>query len=424
LSFHFIAKRAIHYFQSKEFISNKMLEKIGGFGYFGIKYFSICQKGILSHTQMDIETSGRRILVVDDNPEFADIVSRVLSRQGCEISVARSGRDAIDKVSSESPELVLLDLKLPDISGGDLLKRIKGINEDTSVIIITGYGGEQVAVELMKAGAVDFLSKPLQMEVLIRAVRNALQIRDAQVEDKQDKHFSSLEKFFPFLAHEIRNPLHAIGGALAIIQRRSNLKDEFLAKSIHIIQEEVQHLNEFVQECLEFVRPPMKSRFIEVEIEEVINVVMNMMSHMFEDLSKKIKITTEMDSQHPKIYANYEEIKRAFLNIVKNSFDAMGEGGGLTIKAFFIATPPPGIMEIVFKDTGSGIPKDKMKNLFDPFFTTKLRGTGLGLAICHRIIVDRHHGRINIESEEGKGTTVKVELPLRLSTDLSGDKNG
>jgi signal transduction histidine kinase len=360
-----------------------------------------------------MDTNGRKILIVDDNLEFAGTIGRILGNQGFRISIAPDGNTAIEKVLSESPELVLLDLKLPDISGEAVLKRIKEINKDTAIIVVTGYGGEQVAVDLMRRGAIDFLSKPIENEVLLRSIKNALEIRDVQIEDREFERYPSLESFFPFLAHEIRNPLHAIAGALAIIQRRSDLKDDLLAQSIKIINEEVQHLNEFVQECLNFVRPPNTVRFNEVEINDVISVVLNIISHIFEPESKKIRIIKEMDPHLPKAYANYEEIKQAFLNLVKNAFEAMPEGGEFTIK---IGRKPdsPKHIEILFIDNGIGIKKENLNNLFNPFFTTKLRGTGLGLAICRRIIVERHHGKIYIESEEKKGTTVKVELPIGL----------
>lgn len=264
----------------------------------------------------------------------------------------------------------------------------------------------------MKAGALDFLSKPIDNETLLRTVKNALKMREAQLDDQQLKGYSSLENFFPFLAHEIRNPLHAIGGALTIIQRRSDLKDGLLAQSIKIIQEEIQHLNNFVQECLDFVRPPTKKNLGEVDINEVISIVINIVSHIFQDLSPKIAMTTQMDAQLPKVHANYEEIKQVFLNIARNAFEAMAEGGEFTVKTSYNPELNPGWVEIVFVDNGLGMKEENKKYLFSPFYTTKLRGTGLGLTICHRIIVERHHGKIRIESTEGKGTTVTVELPV------------
>ena len=92
----------------------------------------------------------------------------------------------------------------------------------------------------------------------------------------------------------------------------------------------------------------------------------------------------------------------------------------LTIRACRKSDSPTYI-EIIFIDNGIGIKKENLSKLFNPFFTTKLRGTGLGLAICRRIIVERHHGKIYIESEENKGTTVTVELPIgRRLGDISG----
>ena len=238
-------------------------------------------------------------------------------------------------------------------------------------------------------------------------------MRKARLEERGDESLPTLENFFPFLAHEIRNPLHAIGGALAVIQRRSDLKDEPLAQSIRIIKEEVHHLSEFVQECLDFVRPPNKRYYTEIDINEVLSLVLNIVRHIYEEYSSKIKIRRTAAPQVPKIMANYEEIKQALLNIVKNNYEAMLENGGeLEVQTRF-QSADGGWIEVLFSDQGQGIKKENLKNLFTPFFTTKLKGTGLGLSICHRIIVDRHQGQITVESQEGQGTRVAVRLPIR-----------
>jgi signal transduction histidine kinase len=364
-----------------------------------------------------MEASKRKVLIIDDNVEFAKTVVQGLEKEGFQVLTAADGNTAVEKVSTELPELVLLDLKLPDIPGTEVFKKIKDIAEETAIVIITAYGGEQVAVDFMKAGAVDFLSKPFNFDDLLHAVQNAFKIRDAQTGGKRYPGYPDLEKFFPFLAHEIRNPLHAIGGALAIIQRRSNGQDELLSQSIRVIQEEVQHLNEFVQECLDFVRPPSRSRFVEVDINEVIFFIVNTMPHRFEELCRGVRLATELAPQLPKIHANYEEIKQAFLNIVKNGLEAVGGDGELIIKTHL--KQDHNMVEIVFVDNGMGMKEENLQFLFEPFFTTKPRGTGLGLAICRRIIVERHRGEISIQSQEGKGTTVNVELPIELPTDIS-----
>lgn len=359
-----------------------------------------------------MDENGRKILVVDDNVEFVNYIRRALMTEDYKISIALDGKTAIEKAASEQPELVILDIKLPDLSGEVVLERMKGQDRDLAVVVITGYGGEQVAIDMMRRGAIDFLSKPVEPEILIKAVKNALAIRDARLEDKQLNPFPSLEIFFPFLAHEIRNPLHAIAGALAIIRKRSNPEDEYLSQSIKIISEEVEHLNEFVHECLNFVRPPNVVRITAIDLREVISAVLGVVSHILPIESGKIKTSVRIDPDLPKIDANYEEIKQAFLNIVKNSFEAMPEGGELSIEAF-TSSRTTGSIEVLFRDRGVGMKKESLQSLFNPFFTTKPRGNGLGLALCRRIVVERHQGKIQVESEENKGTTVKVELPVR-----------
>jgi signal transduction histidine kinase len=353
----------------------------------------------------------RKILVIDDNQEFVDLVRRILGKEDFYVSVALNGKTGIEKILTDKPELVLLDLKLPDISGEELLRKIKDIDRNIAVVIVTGFGGEQIAVDLMRKGATDFLSKPIDHDILLKSINNSLAIRDAQIEESRFDGYSSLERFFPFLAHEIRNPLHAISGALTIIKRRSNLKDQLISESIKIIDDEVQHLNNFVQECLNFVRPSNRIRFSELDVNEVVSIAINITSHMFDLESKKIKVSLEKHPDLPKIYGNYEEIKQAFINIVRNAIESMNEGGRLVVKTFKNLRDPQ-YVQVFFIDNGPGIKRENLPFIFQPFFTTKQRGTGLGLAICKKIIVDHHRGKIEIESEENKGTTIRVELPI------------
>jgi two-component system, sensor histidine kinase and response regulator len=360
-----------------------------------------------------------KILIVDDHLEFAEMMAQILRLEGLAASLASDGESALRKIRTDVPDLILLDLGLPDMNGKDVMTKAKAIDGDIAVIVITGYGGERVAIEMMKAGAFDFISKPFEKEVLLGSIRNALTLRQAQLDDKRNEGYSSLEKFFPFLAHEIRNPLHAISGALTIIQRRIDLRDEILAQSTRIIQEEVRHLTEFVQECLNFVRPPSQGRYADVDIREVTSVIANIIRHMFEEASDRVRIHVEIEPGLPRIKANYEEIKQAFLNIARNGFEAMDRGGELRIQARLLTAGNPGCVEIRFIDTGAGIQREHLSSVFDPFFTTKTAGTGLGLAICRRI-VERHRGQIWVESEWGRGTTVAVKLPLSPAGEPGG----
>ncbi len=353
----------------------------------------------------------KKVLILDSDPLFAANSASLLRNEKFEVVVAGNGLEALKEIASEPPPLVLLDLRFKDGSGYEVLRTLQGNSPNLPAIIITGCDDTKKKALLLENPYVDFLSRPIEKEVLVMAIRNAWRDHESYIRKADLNQYSSPERFFPFLAHELRNPLHAIGGALAIIQKRIDLKDEVLNQSVRIIQEEIKHLNDFVQSCLDFVQPPARSRATGVNINELCRVVIDLIPYLFDDLAKRVKITCDLDPKLPEVRACYEDLKRAFLNILKNGFEALGDGGEILIKTRSNGSLSEGV-EILFTDNGNGIKKENLRNLFTPFFTTKLRGTGLGLAICRQIIVDGHRGKIDIQSEEGIGPIVRIELPL------------
>jgi len=362
------------------------------------------------------------VLIVDNDLKTADRAAKLLREQGYEVRVARDGSAARNMISKIPADLVLLNFRIPGGRGRDFVDYLLSRYSDFPKIIVTNCDDPKIRAELQGNEAVDFLSEPFGNDILLATISSALKSKLPASGGGEPDRLARLEKFFPFLAHEIRNPLHAISGALTVLQKKCDLQDDVVRRSLRIIKEETDHLNGFVQECLEFVHPPMKRRWAEVDINEVAGTVINVLSYMFGDAAGKIKITRDFDPGIPKIPANYEELKRAFLNILKNSFEAAGEGGNVSIRTKFAPDPAPGAVEISISDNGCGIKKEHLHNLFTPFFTTKLRGMGLGLAICRRIIAEGHGGKIFILSEEGSGTTVKIELPAGAKATRAGGR--
>jgi signal transduction histidine kinase len=352
------------------------------------------------------------ILIVDPDRDFARTTEKVLLSNGYKVSLAHNGSQAIKKISSSFPLLALLSLKLPDMEGEVLLKKIQEIAPQLS-IILTEFGTEDI-IDLMKFGVIDFFPKPIEESTLVQAVKKVPTIINPISSDPAKEGVSVLAQFFPFLVHELRNPLQAIGGALTIIEKRSSLEDKPLAQSLSIIKEEVQHLSGFVQKCLDFVRPLNKEFCIEIDLNELIGLCIKMTTYMIPEAAGIIKVTTVLDPDLPKVYANYEEIKQVLLNLLKNSFEALSQSSSkeLMVRTVNKVVHNTGWVEIIIRDSGLGIRNENLKLIGTPFFTTKMRGTGLGLAVCHRIIVERHRGKILIESEEGQGTTVIIKLPV------------
>jgi signal transduction histidine kinase len=354
-----------------------------------------------------------KVLVIDADKAFAGKLAEILTPKGFNTILSHSGNDGIQKASHTSPDIVLLNHQLPDLKSKEVLNRLKGIDRTIPVIIAMAVGGEKTTVDLLNAGASDFLVKPIRSRDLMQAIRRAQTKRMADLEI-QSKKFLSLGKLFPFLAHEIRNPLHAIGGALTVLQRRCDLEDDTVAQSIEIIREEIQRLNQFIQEYLDFSRPPARRRFAETDLNEIIRSSLNTMAPVIEAHPDKIEVITNLDDGLPAIKANFTEIKQVCLNILKNAIEAMKKGGKLEVHTSTQPHDRPRYAMIKIVDTGKGIDEENVPYVFDPFFSTKSRGTGLGLALCKKIVVENHRGQIDIESKKNIGTTVTITFPFSL----------
>jgi signal transduction histidine kinase len=355
----------------------------------------------------------RKILIVDDEKDVVDTINDILTEDGFETFLSYDGKDALRQINETSPELVLLDCYLPEMVGIEVLKNIRRIDEDIAVIMMTGMGEEQLVISLMKAGASDYLKKPLGKFTLLSSVKDVLRKRDMNREMIQSERLLLLGELFPFLAHEIRNPLHAIGGALTIIQKRTTV-DPLIEQSINVIHDEIKRLTNFVKECLEFSNPSDPSRFVITDINDIVISSLDLMTPVFQDSSRNINISLSLQEDLPEIKTNFNEIKQVFLNIIKNSVEAIDKEGEITVKSYCKKQNSAECITIEFSDNGNGIKEEISKKIYDPFFTTKTGagGTGLGLAVCKKIICENHQGTIDIKNNLHAGTTVTIKLPL------------
>jgi signal transduction histidine kinase len=282
--------------------------------------------------------------------------------------------------------------------------------------MMTGHGEEQLVVALMKAGAVDYLKKPFGKFTLLSSVKDVLRKKDISRELIQSERLMLLGELFPFVAHEIRNPLHAIGGALTIIQKRIK-PDPLIDQSINVIHEEIKRLNDFIIECLEFSNPSDPSKFMPTDINDVIISSLDLMTPVLKDATKHIAVSLSLQQDLPKPNTNFNEIKQVVLNIIKNAAEAIDTQGTLKIRTAYNPRYAKHSIITEFSDSGKGIPKEIAKKVFDPFFTTKKGsgGTGLGLTVSRKIICENHNGTLTIDSRENEGTTVIMTLPINRS---------
>jgi two-component system sensor histidine kinase AtoS len=222
---------------------------------------------------------------------------------------------------------------------------------------------------------------------------------------RQADRLAALGTFSAGLAHEIKNPLSAIKTFVQLLPQKG-ANPPFMEKFNITVPREIDRINCLVEDLLTLTRRRVRP-FVTLDVNLVIIQVMDL--HGEEMKKKQIIVEDYLDRTLPPILGDPETLYRAFSNVIINSTQAMPNGGKLTISSGF--DRPSTMVKIAFKDTGIGMDKEILKNLFNPFFTTKDKGAGLGMALTHKIVED-HQGTIEVMSEEGKGTTIVVGLPV------------
>ena len=263
------------------------------------------------------------------------------------------------------------------------------IDEDSKILIILA---NHMAVAMENAD-------------LYRNLQNSMaELRETQEQLIQSAKLAAIGELASNVAHEINNPLTSIIGFAELSKEDGDI--ESIRKSLDIIEKESLRARDIVKQLLGFARKkPLQ--LTEVNINAVVKEVVAFSSS--QTRMGRVKVSEEY-SDIPMTTGDVDQLKQVFLNIITNAIHSMPEGGDIAIRTF---TRGEYIL-VSLSDTGHGITEDVRNRIFEPFFSTKKeKGTGLGLSISYRIIQD-HGGRIDVESEPGKGSTFTVRLPQKL----------
>jgi len=246
---------------------------------------------------------------------------------------------------------------------------------------------------------------------LVGVCKDLTQIRDLEEEMRRKEWLASLGEMSAGMAHEIRNPLGALAGAMQML-RKDFQTDETSQRLVEIAVREATRLNAIITEFLQYARPPAL-QLVECDLSKVLAETFDLVQHEARTRTNITVVTTPC-SEALSAQVDQDQMRQVFWNLAVNAFDAMPKGGQLTVSTGCRTVDVVGrrveVIEVSFHDTGAGIPKKHLDKIFLPFFTTKKSGSGLGLAAVHRI-VDLHGGWIKVESEEGLGTRFGVCLP-------------
>ncbi|UTR12610.1 ATP-binding protein [Evansella sp. LMS18] len=210
-------------------------------------------------------------------------------------------------------------------------------------------------------------------------------------------------------AHEIRNPLTTIRGFIQLMEARGIGEQGNSRNYYQIILQEIDRINGIVGDLMNLVRPNGDTQLMEADVNELLEDITLLYDGQVS--SSKVTIEKDLDENVPLFLTFGSKLKQVFINIIKNAFEAMPDGGSLTIRTSYNVNRET--VDIIFTDTGSGMDAYTLENLRKPFFTTKETGTGLGMPTCY-MIIEELGGEIKVESEPGKGTVFTVRLPVGL----------
>jgi PAS domain S-box-containing protein len=264
-------------------------------------------------------------------------------------------------------------------------------------------GDERVTLRVWASDLQDERGQPVGLVVLLRDVT---EINRLELQLRRADKLAALGTLAAGVAHEVKNPLHALSLNLHLLTQELTAPerpDAEITGYLDILRAEIQRIHRIVENFLRFARPPVpETKPIDLNgtIERVLSLV------AFEAVARGVEIRTQLDVTLDSIPADEGQLSQVFLNVAINALQAMQPGDTLTVHTRLDGA----FVEALFKDTGDGIRPEHLPHLFDPYFTTRPAGVGLGLAIAHRI-VEGHHGTIDVDSEVGAGTAVVIRLP-------------
>jgi len=356
-----------------------------------------------------------KILVIDDEEIVLDSCELILAKGGFEIRTAENGTLGLSLIEEYLPDLVFVDLKMPGISGFEVLERSQQIDPTIVMIVITGFATIGSAVEAMQRGAFDFLPKPFTPDELRLITRRGLEKRKLVLETlalRREKEMLR-EHFAAIVSHELKSPLAAVQQYLiALSSELSGQLTEDQNRRFERMQTRIDDLMKLIHTWLRAITvdiESIKDNFKPTSIPIVINkAVESVEPHA---IRKDISIRTSMEDDIFAVNGDEGTLVEAVVNIVGNGVKYSPIGSQIEITT----SSSDNQVTIRIQDNGIGISKEDLPFIFEDFFRVKSnqsveRGSGVGLALTRRIL-EAHEGTISVESELGKGSTFELCLP-------------
>ncbi len=359
-----------------------------------------------------------KILVVDDQPTNLTLFRETLGRAGMEVSLAGGGKECLERVERDLPDLILLDLLMPDMDGWEVCRTLKRDPrlESIPVIMVTASNTENGKLEGLNAGAVDYLSKPIDLKETVARIRTQLRLREAQSRNRElESRVADLRQTVTIgaithgVAHSLNNLLGIAMGYLELLRRYYDNPEKVMRNS-ELIDQAVARMAKIVKE-LGSVAAEESPSLSEIPLQWLLENSVNRFRHE-NDSPQEVEIDNPLGNYT--INANAEIFELAMGNILSNAYESYHSDTAdrsIAIQTQLRQNNGAATIKIRVKDEGCGIDKSVADRLFQPFATTKSTpGSGIGLTIARHSIRSLD-GDIRILPGENGGTTVEISHP-------------
>lgn len=361
------------------------------------------------------------ILVVDDTVDNLDLLEFALKRKPITMLRATSGKECLEIAQQKKPDVILLDIQMPEMDGFETLKHLREhpATAKIPVIFLTAQRKDPQSIEAgLELGADEYLTKPIDTEELLVRTKMLVRLKKAEEELERTK-----ADFMAMLVHDLRSPLSGISAVLDVlkaIEKGTPFNEEYL-ELITAAQSSASRMLGIVNDLLDLSKYEAGNITLEPEpiaAQMIIEAVSRQFSLQFKQ--KNVDFIVQRAGSEPPVYVDFAKTGQILMNLLSNALKFTPSGGSVTVKTEVVqdaGITRKKFLRISVADTGVGIPANELPLVFDRYKQASSakksgqKGTGLGLAIC-KMIVEAQGGKITVESEVGKGTTFSFTLPL------------
>jgi two-component system, sensor histidine kinase and response regulator len=374
-------------------------------------------QGNSSKAAMPTSVQDKIVFVIDDDEIIRLSCEQILKKSGYKVETFSSGHEGIERLKQVRPPLLVVDIKMPELDGFEVIKIVRKLDPDVVIVVITGYATIETAVDAMKMGAYDFLPKPFTpSELRLIIDRGFERWRLAQEAQRLRKEKAEVErKFVTLVSHQLKGPLSAVKQYLDVLLFTG--KDQFKGETVEWISRSQSRITEMIgliQDWLMLAkldRGSLCDRNASSDVGSIIEGVIK--EHQQLPSSAGLKLSAEIAPGLGLARGDGISLNMLIGNLVSNAVKYNKPGGKVVVRA----GREGNLIHLEVSDTGIGIPSASRLHLFEEFYRVKvpetqnIPGTGLGLVICKKI-VDELGGSIEVDSKEGEFTTFTVKLPM------------